>query len=132
MDLKKIGLLIAIAAIVFTVYFRGNWDYLVLGLTFAMFGFLIALIGFLEDVKKQKTVNDKLDVDIPTIIQPLITKYSKLNKEYKENYNEEEYVEKRLEMNKNLEKELADNLPYLSKSDIKKMVIEFNHDQDRE
>lgn len=132
MDLKKIGLLIAIAAIVFTIYFRGNWDYLVLGLTFAMFGFLIALIGFLEDVKKQKTVNDKLDVDIPTIIQPLITKYSKLNKEYKENYNEEEYVEKRLEMNKNLEKELADNLPYLSKSDIKKMVIEFNHDQDRE
>lgn len=132
MDLKKIGLLIAIAAIVFTVYFRGNWDYLVLGLTFAMFGFLIALIGFLEDVKKQKTVNDKLDVDIPTIIQPLITKYSKLNKEYKETYNEEEYVEKRLEMNENLEKELADNLPYLSKSDIKKMVIEFNHDQDRE
>lgn len=132
MDLKKIGLLIAIAAIVFTIYFRGNWDYLVLGLTFAMFGFLIALIGFLEDVKKQKTVNDKLDVDIPTIIQPLITKYSKLNKEYKETYNEEEYVEKRLEMNKSLEKELADNLPYLSKSDIKKMVIEFNRDQDME
>ena len=132
MDLKKIGLLIAIAAIVFTVYFRGNGDYLVLGLTLAMFGFLIALIGFLEDVKKQKTVNDKLDVDIPTIIQPLITKYSKLNKEYKETYNEEEYVEKRLEMNRNLEKELADNLPYLSKSDIKKMVIEFNHDQDKE
>lgn len=132
MDLKRIGLIIAIAAIVFTVYFKDNWDFLILGLTFVMFGFLIALIGILEAVKKQKTINDKLDVDIPLIIQPLIDKYSKLNKEYKHDCSEEEYVEKRLKMNRDMEKELGDNLPYLSKSDIKKIVIEFNRDQDKE
>lgn len=132
MDLKKIGLIIAIAGIVFTVYFKDDWDFLVLGLTFVMFGFLIALIGILEAVKKQKTINDKLDVDIPLIIQPIISKYSNLNKEYKRSCSEEEYVEKRLAMNRDMEKELAENLPYLSSSDIKKIVIEFNRDQDKE
>ena len=132
MDLKRIGIIIAIAGIVFTVYFKDNWDYLILGLTFVMFGFLIALIGILEAVKKQKTINDKLEVDIPRIIQPIITRYSSLNKEFKDQYDEEEYVEKRLKMNRDLEKELKENLPYLTSSEIKKIVIEFNRDQDKE
>lgn len=132
MDLKRIGIIIAIAGIVFTVYFKDNWDYLILGLTFVMFGFLIALIGILEAVKKQKTINDKLEVDIPRIIQPIITRYSNLNKEFKDQYDEEEYVEKRLKMNRDLEKELKENLPYLTSSEVKKIVIEFNRDQDKE
>lgn len=132
MDLKRIGIIIAIAGIVFTVYFKDNWDYLILGLTFVMFGFLIALIGILEAVKKQKTINDKLEVDIPRIIQPIITRYSSLNKEFKDQYDEEEYVEKRLKMNRDLEKELKENLPYLTSSEVKKIVIEFNRDQDKE
>ncbi len=130
MDLKKIGAIVAILGIIFTVYFIDNWDYIVLGLTFVMFGFLIALFGLLEGVKRQKIINDNLDKDIETFIQPLITKYSNLNKQYLNSCSKEEYVEKRFQMNKDLEKELRNGLPYLSKSDIKKIVIEFNHSQD--
>lgn len=129
MDLKKIGIIIAILGLIFTVYFMDNWDYLVLGLTFVMFGFLIALIGLLTDVKKQKVINDNLDKDIGTVIQPLINKYSNLNTQYMKTCSKEEYAKKRFEMNDDLERELTEKLPYLSKMDIKKIVIEFNRDQ---
>lgn len=129
MNLKRLGILIIIASVVFTVYFIDNRDFIVLGLTLIIFGFLISLIGFLADVRKQKEINDRLEKDIPKIIQPLVTKYSKLNKEFIESLDEEDYLKKRFEMNKDLEKEFTENLPYLSKSDIKKMVIEFNRDQ---
>lgn len=130
MDLKKIGAIVAILGIVFTVYFLDNWDYMVLGLTFVMFGFLIALFGLLEGVKKQKIINDNLEKDIENFIQPVITKYSNLNKEYMKTCSKEEYVQKRLQMNKDLEKELKEGLPYLSKNDIKKIVIDFSRNQD--
>ena len=72
-----------------------------------------------------------MDKDITSIIQPLITKYSNLNKEYKASLNEEEYAIKRLEINKNLEAELKENLPYLESREIKKIVIEFSREQDK-
>ena len=123
MDLKKIGIL--------SVYFVGNRTYLVPALTVTILGFCITLIGFLEEVKRRKDINDKLDKDIVSIIQPLITKYSNLNKEYKSSLSGEEYSRKRSEMNKNLEAELKENLPYLEPREIKKIVIEFNRDQDK-
>ena len=61
----------------------------------------------------------------------MITKYSDLNKQYKSQCSEEEYVEKRLQLNKDLEKELTDNLPYLESREIKKIVIEFSREQDK-
>lgn len=130
MDLKKIGIIVAILGLIFTVYFMDNWDYIIIGVTFVLFGFLIALFGLLESVKKQKVINDNLDKDIERFIQPLITKYSNLNKEYMKTCSKEEYVQKRLQMNKDLEKELAEGLPYLSKNDIKKIVIDFSRNQD--
>ncbi len=130
MDLKRIGAIVAILGLIFTVYFMDNWDYIVLGLTFVMFGFLIALFGLLEGVKKQKIINDNLDRDIETFIQPTITKYSNLNKEYLKSCSKEEYVQKRIQLNQDLEKELAEGLPYLSKNDIKKIVIDFSRNQD--
>lgn len=130
MDLKRIGAIVAILGLIFTVYFMDNWDYIVLGLTFVMFGFLIALFGLLEGVKKQKIINDNLDRDIEAFIQPTITKYSNLNKEYLKSCSKEEYVQKRIQLNRDLEKELAEGLPYLSKNDIKKIVIDFSRNQD--
>lgn len=130
MDLKKIGLIVAILGLIFTVYFMNNWDYMIFGVTFVMFGFLIALFGLLDSVKKQKIINDNLERDIEKFIQPLITKYSNLNKEYMKTCSKEEYVQKRLQMNKDLEKELSEGLPYLSKNDIKKIVIDFSRNQD--
>ena len=82
MDLKKIGIIVAILGLIFTVYFMDNWDYMIFGVTIVMFGFLIALFGLLDSVKKQKIINDNLDKDIENFIQPLITRYSNLNKEY--------------------------------------------------
>lgn len=130
MDLKKIGIIVAILGLIFTVYFMDNWDYMIFGVTIVMFGFLIALFGLLDSVKKQKIINDNLDKDIENFIQPLITRYSNLNKEYMKTCSKEEYVQKRLQMNRDLEKELSEGLPYLSKNDIKKIVIDFSRNQD--
>lgn len=130
MDLKKIGIIVAILGLICTVYFMDNWDYMIFGVTIVMFGFLIALFGLLDSVKKQKIINDNLDKDIENFIQPLITRYSNLNKEYMKTCSKEEYVQKRLQMNRDLEKELSEGLPYLSKNDIKKIVIDFSRNQD--
>ena len=80
---------------------------------------------------ERKEINDQLDNDVVSIIQPLVTKYSNLNKEYKSSLSEEEYAQKRLEVNKNLEKELREKIPYLDSREIKKIVIEFSREQDK-
>ena len=131
MDLKRIGILLIFIGIVFSVLFVDNHTYLVPALTVTMLGFFMTIVGFLTDVIRRKNINDQLDTDIGTKIQPLITKYSKLNKEYKSQLGEEEYIQKRLEMNKDLEAELKENLPYLESREIKKIVIEFNREQDK-
>lgn len=131
MDLKKIGILLIVVGIFLSVYFVGNKTYLVPALTVTILGFCITLVGFLEEVKRRKDINDQLDKDIVSIIQPLVTKYSNLNKEYKSSLSGEEYAQKRLEINKSLETELKENLPYLESREIKKIVIEFNREQDK-
>lgn len=70
-------------------------------------------------------------MDIVNIIQPLITKYSNLNRDYKNQLDGDDYAQKRLEMNKSLESELMENLPYLESREIKKIVIDFNREQDK-
>ena len=131
MDIKKIGIALIFIGIVLSVLFMNNRDYLIPGLTITVLGFFVTLVGFLEEVKKRKEINDQLDKDIVSIIQPLITKYSNLNKEYKSTLSDEDYANKRLEMNKNLESELKENLPYLESREIKKIVIDFNREQDK-
>ncbi|WP_407431909.1 hypothetical protein [Methanobrevibacter sp.] len=131
MDLKKIGIVLIFIGILLSVYFVDNHQYLVPALTVTVLGFFITVVGFVAEVKKRKEINDQLDKDITSIIQPLITKYSNLNKEYKASLNEEEYAKKRLEINKNLEAELKENLPYLESREIKKIVIEFSREQDK-
>ena len=108
-----VGLAVVIAGVSLCVMFFDSYKYMVAALTVVVFGFLIALIGYLSDVKKQKIINDRLDDDIERVIQPLITKYSNLNKQYSSQYDGEEYVQKRMELNRSLEKELTENLPYL-------------------
>lgn len=130
MNLKKIGIVIVIVGLIFAVYFMDNWDYVIMCVTIIMFGFLLAILGILDEIKKQKIINDNLDKDIERFIQPLITKYSNLNKEYMKTCSKEEYAKKRVQMNLDLEKELTECLPYLSKNDIKKIVIDFSRNQD--
>ncbi|WP_407381513.1 hypothetical protein [Methanobrevibacter sp.] len=131
MNIKRLGIALIFIGIVLSVLFIDNHDYLVPGLTITILGFFTTLVGFIGDVKKRKEINDQLDKDIVTIIQPLITKYSNLNKEYKSQLSGDEYSAKRLEMNKMLESELKDNLPYLESREIKKIVIDFNREQDK-
>lgn len=131
MNLKKIGILLIFVGIFLSVYFIGDKTYLVPALTVTVLGFFITLVGFIGDVKKRKEINDQLDKDIVSIIQPLITKYSNLNRKYKSSLSHEEYAQKRLEMNKGLESELKENLPYLESREIKKIVIDFNREQDK-
>ena len=131
MNLKKIGILLIFVGIVLSVLFIDNKSYVVPALTITILGFFITLVGFIGDVKKRKEINDQLDKDIVTIIQPLITKYSNLNREYKSSLSDEEYAQKRLEINEGLESELKENLPYLESREIKKIVIDFNREQDK-
>ena len=131
MNIKMLGLAVVIAGVSLCVMFFDSYKYMVAALTVVVFGFLIALIGYLSDVKKQKIINDRLDDDIERVIQPLITKYSNLNKQYSSQYDGEEYVQKRMELNRSLEKELTKNLPYLESRQIKKIVINFSREQNK-
>lgn len=131
MNIKMVGLAVVIAGVSLCVMFFDSYKYMVAALTVVVFGFLIALIGYLSDVKKQKIINDRLDDDIERVIQPLITKYSNLNKQYSSQYDGEEYVQKRMELNRSLEKELTENLLYLESRQIKKIVINFSREQNK-
>ncbi len=130
MNLKKIGIFLIFLGIVFTVMFINN-DLFVPALTLTVLGFFITVVGFVTDVRKQKIINDRLDQDIGSILQPLITKYSNLNRQYRSQFQGDEYAQKRLQLNKDLEGEIAEKLPYLSSREIKKIVIQFNQEQDK-
>ena len=131
MDLRKIGILIIFIGIFVTIFFIGNSQIFVPALTVTVLGFFITVVGFVSEVRKRKIINDRLDKDIPTILQPLISKYSALNKQYLNDYDGEEYVKHRLELNRNLEKEISESLPYLESREVKKIVIEFSKEQDK-
>ena len=131
MDLKKIGILLIFIGIVFTIVFIGNQQIFVPALTITVLGFFLTVVGFVIDIRKQKIINDQLEEDIGTILQPLITKYSNLNKEYRANFEGEEYAEKRMQLNKDLEREITEKLPYLKKKKKKKIVIQFSKEQDK-
>ena len=130
MDLKKIGIALIFIGIFVSVAFIDS-SFFVPGLTVTVLGFFITVVGFVDDVRKRKIINDQLDKDIGSILQPLITKYSNLNKQYRSKYEGKEYAEKRFQLNKDLEREIAEKLPYLESREIKKIVIEFSKEQDK-
>lgn len=131
MDLKKIGILLIFVGIVITVVFIDDSRIFVPALTVTMLGFFITVVGYLVDVRKQKIINDRLDEDIAGILQPMITRYSDLNREYRSEFEGEEYVQKRLQLNRDLENEIKEKLPYLESREIKKIVIQFSKEQDK-
>lgn len=131
MDLRKIGVIIIFVGIVVTVVFINNQQIFVPALTVTMLGFFITVVGFVIEIRKRKIINDRLDEDIGTVLQPLITKYSNLNKQYRNEFEGEEYAKRRLQLNKDLEQEITEKLPYLESREIKKIVIEFSREQDK-
>lgn len=131
MDLRKIGIAVIFVGIFLTIVFIDNQQIFVPALTVTVLGFFITVVGFVSEIRKRKIINDQLDKDIETILQPMITKYSNLNKQYKMEFGGEDYVQKRLQLNKDLEREIALKLPYLESREIKKIVIEFSREQDK-
>ena len=131
MDLKKIGIALIFIGIVLTVVFIDNDKVFVPALTVTVLGFFITVVGFVSEIRKRKIINDKLDKDIGTVLQPLITKYSNLNKQYKSEFSGDEYTQKRLQLNRDLEREITENLPYLESREIKMIVIQFSQEQDK-
>ncbi|WP_405303394.1 hypothetical protein [Methanobrevibacter sp.] len=131
MDLRKIGVALIFIGIVVTVVFIGDDKIFVPALTVTVLGFFVTVVGFVDEIRKRKIINDRLDEDIGTILQPLITKYSNLNKQYRSQYSGDEYVQKRIQLNNDLEREIAENIPYLESREIKKIVIEFSREQDK-
>ena len=131
MDLRKIGIALIFIGIVLTVVFLDNEKIFVPALTVTVLGFFVTVVGFVSEIRKQKIKNDQLDVDIGKFLQPLITKYSNLNKQYRSEFTGDEYVQKRLQLNKDLENEITEKLPYLESREIKKIVIQFSKEQDK-
>ncbi|WP_407454329.1 hypothetical protein [Methanobrevibacter sp.] len=131
MDLRKIGVLLIFVGIFITVLFVNDEKIFVPALTITVLGFFVTVVGFVVEIRKQKIKNDQLDKDIGAVLQPLITKYSNLNKQYRSEYEGEEYAQKRLQLNSDLEKEIAEKLPYLESREIKKIVIQFSQQQDK-
>ena len=131
MDLRKIGIVLIFIGIVLTIVFIDNQQIFVPALTVTVLGFFITIVGFISEIRKRKIINDQLDKDIGTILQPLITKYSKLNKQYRAEFEGDEYVAKRLQLNSDLEREITEKLPYLESREIKKIVIQFSQEQDK-
>ena len=131
MDLRKIGVFLIFIGILITIAFLDNEKIFVPALTITVLGFFVTVVGYVSEIRKRKIINDKLDEDIGTILQPLITKYSNLNKQYRSEFEGEEYVQKRLQLNRDLEKEIAEKLPYLESREIKKIVLEFSKEQDK-
>lgn len=131
MDLRKIGILLILVGIVLTIVFIDNQQVFVPALTVTVLGFFMTVVGFVTEIRKRKIINDQLDKDIVTILQPMITRYSNLNKQYKAEFEGEEYVQKRLQLNRDLEREITEKLPYLESREIKKIVIEFSREQDK-
>lgn len=131
MDLRKIGVIVIFVGIVVTVVFINNQQIFVPALTVTMLGFFITVVGFVNEIRKRKIINDRLDEDIGTVLQPLITKYSNLNKQYRSEFEGEEYAQKRLQLNRDLEREITEKLPYLESREIKKIVIAFSKEQDK-
>jgi hypothetical protein len=131
MDLRKIGVFLIFIGILVAIAFLGNEKIFVPALTITVLGFFITVVGYVSEIRKRKIINDRLDEDVGTILQPLITKYSNLNKQYRSEFEGEEYAQKRLQLNRDLEKEIAEKLPYLESREIKKIVIEFSKEQDK-
>ena len=131
MDLRKIGIALIFIGIVLTVVFVNDERIFVPALTVTVLGFFVTVVGFVTEIIKRKEINDRLDQDIGTTLQPLITKYSNLNKQYKQVFSGEEYVKKTLQMNRDLEREITEKLPYLESREIKKIVIQFSQEQDK-
>ena len=131
MDLRKIGIALIFIGIVLTIVFMDYDKVFVPALTVTVLGFFLTVVGFVSEIRKRKIINDQLDKDIGTILQPLVTKYSNLNKQYRLEFSGDEYVQKRMQLNKDLEREIAENLPYLESREIKKIVIQFSREQDK-
>ena len=131
MDLRKIGVFLIFIGILVAIAFLGNEKIFVPALTITVLGFFITVVGYVSEIRKRKIINDRLDEDVGTILQPLITKYSNLNNQYRSEFEGEEYAQKRLQLNRDLEKEIAEKLPYLESREIKKIVIEFSKEQDK-
>ena len=130
MDLKKIGILLIFVGIFLTILFLDS-KFFGTALTVTVLGFFITVFGYVTDIRKQKIINDKLEKDVGSIIQPLITKYSNLNRKYCRDFEGDEYVQKRLQLNRDLEKELSEKVPYLESREVKKIVIQFSKEQDK-
>ena len=131
MDLRRIGILLIFVGIFISLFFINESRIFVPALTVTVLGFFITVVGFVSEIRKRKIINDRLDEDIDTILQPLISKYSDLNKQYKIDFEGEEYVKKRMELNRSLEKEITEKLPYLESREIKQIVIQFSQQQDK-
>lgn len=133
LDFRIIGMIFLLIG--FCIFIAGDKNNLLISICMiiVMIGIFISILGILRMMRIQRMKNQRLEKDIETIIQPLITKYSKINKELIRTSTKEDmptYIAQRKAMNEEIEEELSKKIPYLTRRDIKKIIIEFNKEQD--
>jgi flagellar basal body-associated protein FliL len=132
-DFKKLGILLIIVGGI--LYFSIPYSKILLFiiLIFVMLGLALLICGIIDLMIKTREKYENIDKDIETKIQPIVTKYSKINKELMANLNPEtldEYLLKRKSINLEMENELSERLPYLKKKEITDIIKKFNKAQE--
>lgn len=133
LDFRIIGIIFLLIGV--CIFIAGDHNSIIttICMGLVMIGMLISIIGIVSMLKDQRMKEIRLEKDIETVIQPLITKYSKINKELIRTQTKDDmdvYIAQRKRMNQEIEEELTKKLPYLTKRDIKKIIIAFNREQD--
>ena len=131
-DFKLVGGILLMIAIITYVVAGDNETLTFIVSIVVMLGLVLCIVGIIETMIKAKKQNEQLETDIERYIQPLVTKYSNQNKELIKNLTEDDYpqyVAERNRINKEMEKELKEKVPYLTKKEIKYMIIDFNRNQ---
>lgn len=131
-DFKLVGGILLMIAIITYVVAGDNETLTFIVSIIVMLGLVLCIVGIVETMIKAKKQNEQLEKDIDKYIQPLVTKYSNQNKELIKNLTEEDYpqyVAERNRINREMEEELKEKVPYLTKKEIKYMIIDFNRNQ---
>ena len=133
LDFRIIGIIFLAIGVCIFIYGDRENTVMMVCMAVVMIGLIISILGVVKMMLDDRQKAKLLERDIEVVIQPLVTKYSKINKELIRTQSKDDmeiYIAQRKRMNQEMEEVLTRELPYLTNRDIKKIIIEFNKNQD--
>ena len=133
LDFRIIGIIFLALGVCIFIYGDRENTVMMVCMAVVMIGLIISILGVVKMMLDDRQKAKLLERDIEHVIQPLVSKYSKINKELIRTQTKEDmetYIAQRKRMNLEMEEVLTRELPYLTSREIKKIIIEFNKNQD--